>query len=497
MNKYLKIVGGVTAFIFIVIAVVAFTLPDQITREKVAVSYQQTGAFNYQVYLKPSALYDGAADAAYPAQIVNRFDFTFRFQPSSNVSSNVIISAVLSNPGIWQKRLFLASNSAATGSLTAPFSIQLDSIQAMFNSIEDELLIAGLSRNLTIEAAVTSGGNAFTHRLELEFTETVARVDNNLSQGQLAGESSYDYAVALKPNSVFDTSTLSPPADIGTVTAPAGEPVLIRLADQMVADYHYRVTADQPVSGLTTQVEILATLSAPDLWTKTFPLYSGQQNGIVDERMAFNLAAMNTLIEAVRTETGVSADTYRLDITATTRLRGSSAFGPIDESFTATMKGTISRNVLTWDKELTTTVDGEIKTEETVPNDQKYIGLSVGDLRTWSLALAIFGAALLFSGFMIKSTAVRPVVDPQEKELALINKKYGARIVSASGSPGDGAEAIGLHSIEGLVSVADELGKPIVYFTSVSSPLDHVFCVIDGKNCYQYRVKPTEELSEQ
>jgi hypothetical protein len=143
---------------------------------------------------------------------------------------------------------------------------------------------------------------------------------------------------------------------------------------------------------------------------------------------------------------------------------------------------------------LTATANGAIKLQVIVPNDQTYMGLTLGYLRTWSLAFAIVGGMVLFSGFMIKTNRVGSHSEAAEKELAAIKKKYGARIVDASGAPPADDESITLNNFEGLISVADELGKPVVYFAPVPDTSGHVFCVLDGKTGYQYRLAPGEDI---
>lgn len=367
MSKILKIAGIVIVVAALAAVAVAFTQPNEITRQTDLVSYKQDGTFSYVTYLKPSALYGGAAAATYPSEVVGTLDFNFTFKPSSNTTSSVTIYEVLSNPGIWQKRIPLASSTSLSGSIGSAFSINLDSLKQTFSGIEDQLKITGLSRHLTIEAVVTSGEQIFSHTLEIELTDTLVSVANNLTQGQLAGESAFNYVVTLKPNTVFDTSILLPPTAGGSITAGAGDPLLIKLADNMALDYKYAFTSEQAVSNVSTTVQLNAVLSAPDLWSKTFTLYSGQKGANFDLKVGVDLASYNDLIETVRNETGVSADSYTLNITAIVRVKATSASGPIDETFTQVMKGTISRNVLTWDKTLSATAPGSIKQEEMVP----------------------------------------------------------------------------------------------------------------------------------
>ena len=488
MNKILKITGSVILLAALAAVVLAFTQPNEITRDTDAVTYKQNGTFSYATYLKPSTLFGGANKATYPSEVVNKIDFTFSFKPAGNTGSSTTIYTVLSNPGIWQKRTAVASTTTANGNLNLTFSINMDSIKNIFSGIEDQLKITGISRHLTIEAVVVSGDQTFTHDVEIELTDTLITVANNLTQGQLAGESAFTYGVTLKPNSVFDASMLVFPNASASVLAAAGDPILIRLADNMTMDYRYTFSSPQQVTNVTTDTRVTAALSAPDLWAKSFSLFSGQNGASFDLKLGVDLAAFNDLIDAVRTETGVSADSYKLDITAVTHVKGTSASGPIDEVFTQIMKGTISRNVLTWDKAMSATAEGAIKQQVTVPNDQKFMGLNLGNLRTWSLAVFILGGTVLVSGFMIRSPRAQHETSATEKKLAAIRKKYGSRIVDASGSTPTDCRSIALSSFEGLIAVADELGKPIVYFTPAGTPSTHCFFVVDGEISYQYSI---------
>ena len=67
------------------------------------------------------------------------------------------------------------------------------------------------------------------------------------------------------------------------------------------------------------------------------------------------------------------------------------------------------------------------------------------------------------------------------------HKQYSNRIVTAiTEFPIVENLIVSLESMEGLVNVADELGKPIVYAPPLGEDLPHTYYVLDGVTRYQF-----------
>lgn len=70
----------------------------------------------------------------------------------------------------------------------------------------------------------------------------------------------------------------------------------------------------------------------------------------------------------------------------------------------------------------------------------------------------------------------------------MIYKKYGPFLVEAEATHEESqASVVSLATIDDLVKVADELGKPVVH--QESAPGEEVFYVLDGLVRYEFRLK--------
>lgn len=161
--------------------------------------------------------------------------------------------------------------------------------------------------------------------------------------------------------------------------------------------------------------------------------------------------------------------------------------GRIDEVYTQSMKGTFKGNVLEWDKELAKTQPGAVKETRIVPNPTSYPGLSVIEVKILSVALAsIFFLSFAFSLVLLLTS--KPVeISASERAALGIKKKYGERMAEAIGqTPVKDEKIIYLGSMADLITVADELGKPVIHVALGASRDSHVYFVLDGTTRYQY-----------
>jgi hypothetical protein len=197
-----------------------------------------------------------------------------------------------------------------------------------------------------------------------------------------------------------------------------------------------------------------------------------------------DIAGYADLLELIRNETGVSPESYNISLAANLHTTGQTAYGKINETFSPALKGTIKGNILTWDKEVTASQSGGIKTTALVDNPAGYLGMSRGAAGVLLILFLLVTAGLaIFSGLLV--WRYHPVrTDPEEKLIRQIRKKYGQRIIETGG---DGSPAVGntikIDNIDDLFKAADELGKPVLLANSNGHG---VFSVLDGNARYQY-----------
>ena len=255
----------------------------------------------------------------------------------------------------------------------------------------------------------------------------------------------------------------------------------------MDVTFYYKLKSDRPPSQVATDVDITAVLEASELWSKSFPLLHTEKSGDFNVSFPLDLVHYLESLEAILAETGASAESYTLTIIANVHTVAETDFGPINEVFNQTLSTTLGGGTLEWNEELIKTQPGSIKETRLIPNPNKYLGLSVRGIR--NLIFAVTGVFFLLSLFsVVLYVRFKPVKLPRIEEEALrVRKKHGERMAEATGhTPTEGEKTISLGSMEDLIKVADELGKPIIHQAPSISGETHAYYVFDGATRYQY-----------
>jgi hypothetical protein len=519
INRWTKLAATISAVLFIIALIgllMGSMLPTQVEHEASLLSYEHNGRFDYLVYLKPSYLFGPEPQeppaeppsTQYPTAIIdNPIDMSFRYQTDiplfQEIQQGVKVDAVLHNGDIWQKTLELVPITAETGSFKVDFELDFDDINDLFDTIDEETGIRTSSREVTLVATVGLGGHldspTFVQSLPVTLSKSVLEIGGELVQtvlddsGRAEAQGSFDYTIYLEDNSLYDTDTItSPPATPYTPpeqkTLGVGPVIPYELVDRMDTSYSYDFRASSPVTNLAEEVTITATLGAPDLWSKSFVLVpSTREKGDFSVDFPVDIVYLNEMLNNIRTETGTGGEAYSLSIEAFVHVTAQTDYGPVDEVFTQTLSTDLGGGTLIWNEDLEATQEGAITTTYVTPNTNRYLGLSVGGVKTTSLTLLlIFLAAFVTSLVFYQKT--KPAELPLfEKEALAIGKKYADRIAQASSqTPVASEKIVSLGSIEDLVKVADELGKPIMHQPPTNSEKQHTYYVIDGATQYQY-----------
>jgi len=509
----------------------AFTLPLEIEEATTLVNYEHEARFDYLVYLQPSYLFGpepeepppppppppaplSPSDLKYPTEIIDRFNLTFTYsfvpdKPVTGISEEVEVIATVKRPGAEEKEITLVPQTSEKRDFTIDFTLDMtDDIAGsditinayVYTTVETDT--GPIFEAFTQSLGMRSEGPLLVVDGELELTEPGYVGDLNYEQ-----QGEFDYRVRLKSDSPFGAITLKPPSvPIPEPPAPPalptpppaktigpGEVIFSKLIDKMDVTFDYTFKCDQPISELTEEVGIIAILENPEVWSKTFvlvPPTTKSENFSIS--FPLDISYFTEMLEAIRSETGVPAESYNLTIKADVHTIAQTDFGPIDEVFTQTLSTALGEGTLEWNEELVESKPGSITTSQMIPNPNKYAGLSVSGIRILS-AIAISGMALLFLYFLRLYMKFKPVEVPRiEKEIRLIKRKYGERIVKAtSQTPIKGEKIISIGSMEDLIKVADELSKPVIHQAPSTPEEAHAYYVFDGATRYQY-VLPTD-----
>lgn len=220
-----------------------------------------------------------------------------------------------------------------------------------------------------------------------------------------------------------------------------------------------------------------------NVWSKTITLVPAtQEPGDFSVDFPLDVNYLGALAQAIDQETGSGTTTYNLSIEAKVHTTARAPFGPIDETFTQTMNGTLSASALMWDKEL------QKKDPHTVKGTRTVIDPNVDKYRTWSVVLLVL--ILLGGSFVVWNIIrARPVISRAGKEALRAKKKYKNAIMDVGDLPGPRPDevVIPVPSLDELVKAADNLFKPVLHKTLQNAEAEqHAYCVIDGLTRYEY-----------
>jgi hypothetical protein len=508
--KYLMIASGALLLLALIGTAVTISKPVRVNQKTALISYAQNGQFNYTTYLKPSYLYGPAPQTTttvseFPQKVVGNIAFTYTFQPAAaNTSGTARVEAVLENPGIWQKTQVLVPDTAVSGNFTLNFSLDMSQISQIFTAIETETDISATSENVVINAYFQSGSNVVIQSLPITIENNLIAIPNFLSLTQDAGYGQFSYNInPLVPaiqttNTSYPSFNLAGQQPIPTTNTPIilepGQIDFINLIDKMNVNFAYHFQADKPVENLNLSVDIVANLVATQSWSKSFDLLQTAENGNFNLDLPIDIAGYASTIQSINSETGASPASYNLTITVNIHATGETSYGPIDETFSPALNGTITGNVLNWAPTLTDSKSGAINRVTTTAN--KFLGLGVHTASVIFIILSVIFMILLVVIVLYYSKYREQRFSGFDMELQKIKKSYGARIAESKGNPVvNNINPIPMNSIGDLMKIADELGKPVVHQSEGPSGDIQLYYVIDGNTRYQYSL--SKENSKQ
>jgi hypothetical protein len=190
------------------------------TGSKDGTGYSENGWFDYEVYLKPNKLYEtnvlrseGASAVEPPSpsstpqvlgpglvyflNIVDNITASFSYQFRSdkevtNLVEEVEVTAVLEYTGMWSKNLTLVPKTSKSGPFMVNFPVDLETFNAVTNTLRDELGFGSATYDLTIQATVHTTGDidsghidqVFTHSLKGQLGMTTFTLKGDLGKQQ-------------------------------------------------------------------------------------------------------------------------------------------------------------------------------------------------------------------------------------------------------------------------------------------------------------------------
>jgi len=470
-----------------------------VTEEPLVIDYQHVGKFDYTAYSKPSYVYGTSqamlSSTKYPINLIENISMTYDYHSDETVLREVEVNAVIERTGIWEKTIPLVPKETQTGDFTLSFTLDLTYFRGLAQTIDEEIGVRSTSvYDVTIIASVTEADDVLTYQninqtLLLGLTESFVDIDGDLVHRYGSSYGKYDYTVQLKPNTLYDSTTLKPPTvseDSVTKTLGPEDTVFLKLLDGIVFSFSHWLQADVPITLLEEEIEIAATIEIPGIWSKVVVLVPATEiSGSADITFPVDLTQLTEILDTVQWETGISASARNLTIGATVRTLAQTDFGLIDDEYTQSLTTDLAGSILNWSSSLENTEPRSFETTQTIERQEKYMWLLVTQARILLSSLAgITCVVFVFCLVMCFRTGSELSADV-ERLAGRVTKKYGNIIVDIKDIslviPTENIVVV--DSLDNLIKVAQGLLKPVLHKVEKGK---HTYYVLDAATCYEY-----------
>lgn len=296
----------------------------------------------------------------------------------------------------------------------------------------------------------------------------------------------YDYIAGLKPNEIYENrSTLGP-----------GKGALyINIVENVAITFHYTFSCDRPAT-ITAEYSVGMDLESPEKWIKHLPVVAENSVSSSGGRVEFSTELFITvpwfeeLKAVIDSETGTSSSTYNLRVKPEIHTVAETDVGTIDESLVPELVmgfeyGGAEVNQIVMSG-LENTFSGTIQQTKTTYHGEV---LTYRRIFYAVSAVALVGLAFTAWGF----TRTRP--ERPEKVVEEIIEPFREAIMEVAKEPSYKKQrvTVAMKSLEDLVSLAEGLGKPVLYLRKPpripGAEQVHTFYVLDGVTRYEYSYK--------
>ena len=333
----------------------------------------------------------------------------------------------------------------------------------------DKRIRLSLIAILILMLAIFAHGAYTAYRLPTE-------VKHDFTTFTYAHSGNFYYTVCLKPNSLYETTTMG-----------EGKTYFRKITERIDTVFGYEFTCDRDAE-ITGEYEVTACVASADDWEKCFTLIpkttfnSSGRSASFTENLQIDPAYYEGVLSDVSDEIGVRAQNPALTIRYNIHTVARTDAGNVDESLTPSLAIPLNENAFTIENSADEKA-GSFKTKKTI------VKQNVVDRRRYSTAAAIL-VIILLTAFTFLTSDAQVTLSKAEKEVISARKKYGDWIADAMDVPIEsGQSVISLRSLGDLVKVAEELDKPIIQKTDA-------YYVFDGMLRYEYLVVTDEQKSQ-
>lgn len=305
---------------------------------------------------------------------------------------------------------------------------------------------------------------------------------NKITLLNYSNKASAKYNVLLKPNPLYDSASL-------------GEDMLYMTSfvDKVKTNFQYEFIADKPTD-IEGEYEVLAVVEGytiekekvKTIWKKKFILLPKtifklrDTKALIAKEIIFSLDEYNLFVNQISEAAKINIPA-KMSMVMNISMKATYGSQVIEKKFAPAIKVPLNTNYFD-------IVKSGIEEKTEVMEETKLITLPVNQklVITYSVILGISVLALLYLIIFVKGDAH---VDVLKKQLNKIFKVHGNRFVAINSEIGTSFDMnYQVKSIDDLVRIADELGKPILYKYSSNSKEITKFYIHDDKAMYSYNL---------
>lgn len=301
--------------------------------------------------------------------------------------------------------------------------------------------------------------------------------EEKISLYSYSNKANINYEVFLKSNILYDGESI----DEGNI-------YITEFVDYINTNFNYRFSGDSPAD-IKGDYEIIAEIEGftgeketyKTIWKKGFVLLPKTSFDTKDkafsikENVQVKLEPYNNFAKQVIKDAKISSK-VKLTVYTNVNLKAKTDKGLIEEKMSPTMTFLLNTGFFEITGNLTEEKPGSI-------DEKKQVQLPVNqaNIRIYS---SIIGVLLITLIFLVLFTKIA-IKDPFEKKLKRIFKNHGDRMVALNSEVAVTCENHSVvKSIDDLVRIADEIGKPIMYKHSLDYKEISKFYINDEAQMY-------------
>lgn len=500
-------------------------------QETPATAYQHRGTFDYLVYVTPGILYgdefprsgEAAADPEtaeeQPAHIppvlfrelLEDLDLAFSYrvdaaEPLQSVHSEATVTIIAEHPRMWQKDMRDWTLSRTGRELRLQFPFEYDLFESYVKDIEEEIALTRTQRDFIIEARVrTTAETVNGHHLDEEYVHSIRIIvkdrtvefDGDLRHTERRSVDDmeftlkgwFDYEAYMGYSRLYEGEVLrSEPLPVAeeeerprvtpqpVTTIGPGRVLYPRTIQSIDGSFSYDLASEGRIADEVCDMEVTATLSSGDRWSKTLELVAPQQADSGEVSFPIDIHYFDRVVEAIGEQTGARTGSYDIAIEARVHVRAGIGDGRIDEVYTQRLTGKRDGAQLTFGETLSDTKMGSIGGGTVVVSNgrEQWRPPSIAGALTGVALLAVVGIARVRSGSRRDDT---------DRQVRKAKKAYRDVLVEIDQMPAVERDEISIpvSTIEDLARVAEQSGKPVLYYAGYG---EHQFSVLDGQARY-------------